>query len=306
MGELTEEFTRLIRPWENKLQSKEADLEKHLKEFEENRQSESETIQRIIKDVETLLGPSPANTSLTRRMEREIGTALSETDSKTQKSRIIQDLKNIIHGGAELQLIAKQKATKVIWGAMRNRKGEVGENKVALALNQLMEDFSGMSVMGMKTHTYLYDFLDKLDIELTHRMTKDHITKKVKELGEVEHDHISTWMEENELVVNLVQCKTMEVKPWNPPNKTRIGQMAFEHGKHGLLQLNKDFLTFKELLPDILEDQMRKIRWYLPLVTSYFPFYRFQYFVALPDVSCQAWIFTGSTDHILFTGGLLF
>ena len=131
---------------------------------------------------------------------------------------------------------------------------------MALAINQVMEEFGGMSVVGMKTHSYLYDFLEKLNIKLTYSVSKNAKTKKIEKLDEVEHDHISTWVEEDELVVNLVQVKTMEVKPWNPPDQKRVGEAAFEHAKHGLLQILKDAITFKELLPDILENQMRKIR----------------------------------------------
>ena len=85
----------------------------------------------------------------------------------------------------------------------------MGENKVAMAMNQVMEEFGGMSVVGMKTHSYLYDFLERLNIKLTYSVSKNAKTKKVEELDEVEHDHISTWLEEDALVVNLVQCKTM-------------------------------------------------------------------------------------------------
>ena len=99
--------------------------------------------------------------------------------------------------------------------------------------------------------------LKKLNIHLTLAAEKDPKSGVMKE---VEHDHISTWVEEDELVVNLVQVKTMEVKPWNPPDQKRVGEAAFEHAKHGLLQILKDAITFKELLPDILENQMRKIR----------------------------------------------
>ena len=146
------------------------------------------------------------------------------------------------------------------WGALRNRKGAVGENKVALAMNQVMEDYMGMSVSGMKTHTYLYDLVDRLNIKLTHRTIRDPQTNKVKKQDEVEHDHLSTWVEENELVVNFVQVKTMEIKPWNPPDQKRVEEATFEHAKHGLLQMTKDVLTFKELFPDVTVDQMKKIR----------------------------------------------
>ena len=261
MEDMKEEFKKLTEPMETKLQAKEAEVNQELKDFHEKRQTATETTSKIIKLVEAIVIPNPPNPALTRRMEREITEALQETDPSAQRSRISQDLRNIIHGGAEIQILTKQKATKAKWGAMGNRKGDVGENKVALALNQVMEEFSGMSVMGMKTSSYLNDFLDKLNIKLTYKTVKDPKTNKVVELGEVEHDHISTWVEEDELVVNLVQVKTMEVKPWNPPDQKKKGEAAFEHAKHGLLQILKDALTFKELLPDIQEGQMRKIRY---------------------------------------------
>ena len=40
----------------------------------------------------------------------------------------------------------------------------------------------------------------------------------------------------------------------------KIGQAAIEHANHALLQINKDVLTFKELLPDMGNSQMKRIR----------------------------------------------
>ena len=260
MEAMTEEFNKLTKPKEKELQLKEIEIDSQLKHLKENRQNEPETLKNIVHIVKDSVIPVQPNIPLTQRMEREIREALRETDPELQKLIITENLKSIIHGGAEIQLLTKQQKTKVKWGALGNRKGCVGENKVALAVNHVMEDFRGMSVMGMKTHTYLYDFLEKLNIQFTYKNVKDPITRKFKEMGEVEHDHISTWLEEEALVVNLIQCKTMEVKPWNPPDPARRGQAAFKHAKHGLLQLVKDFLTFKEMLPDIKEADMRRIR----------------------------------------------
>ena len=258
--DMAEQFKKLTEPVETELDGKKTEVEGELKSFNENKQSAAETTRKVIKIIEAVVIPNPPNHALTKKMEREITNALQETDFDVQRSRIYQDLRNIIHGSAEIQLLTKQKKPKAKWGAMRNRKGAVGENKVALAMNQVMEDYLGMSVSGMKTHTYLYDLVDRLNIKLTHRTIRDPQTNKVKKQDEVEHDHLSTWVEENELVVNFVQVKTMEIKPWNPPDQKRVEEATFEHAKHGLLQMNKDVLTFKELFPDITVDQMKKIR----------------------------------------------
>ena len=253
--DMAKKFKELIEPLETKLDKEKEKVDKELKSCNENRQSESETTRRVIKIIEAEVIPNPPNPVLTR-MKREIAVALKETDLAVQRSRIYQNLRDIIHESAQKQLLTERK-----WGAMRNRKGAVGENKVALAMNQVMEDYMGMSVSGMKTHTYLYDLVDRLNIKLTHRTIRDPQTNKVKKQGEVEHDHLSTWVEENELVVNFVQVKTMEIKPWNPPDQKRVEEATFEHAKHGLLQMIKDVLTFKELFPDVMVNQMKKIRY---------------------------------------------
>ena len=258
--DMAEQFKKLAEPMEKKLNGKKAEVGEELKSFNENRQSEAETTRKIIQIFETEVIPNLPKPVLTK-MEKEITNALQETDFDVQRSRIYQNLWSIIHGSAEKQLLTKQKASKMKWGALRNRKGAVGENKVALAMNQVMEDYMGMSVSGMKTTTYLYDLLESLNIKLTHRTIRDPKTNKVKKQDEVEHDHLSTWVEENELVVNFVQVKTMEVKPWNPPDQKRVEEATFEHAKHGLLQMIKDVLTFKELFPDVMVNQMKKIRY---------------------------------------------
>ena len=92
-------------------------------------------------------------------------------------------------------------------------------------MNEAMAEFIGMSVMGMKTHSFLYKILDKLNIKLTYNHPRDPVTGKMLKNNEVEHDQVSTWLEEEELVVNFVQCKTMEVKPWTPLFKTRSDRL---------------------------------------------------------------------------------
>ena len=78
----------------------------------------------------------------------------------------------------------------------------------------------------------------------------------------VEQDNVSTFMEQNKLVVNIIESKTTEFKPWAPtPNQARRSQAAVKHAKDGMLQLVKDVKTFKEMFPDIPEADMNKIRY---------------------------------------------
>ena len=153
--------------------------------------------------------------------------------------------------------MSKNKDSKARWGAMVNRRGLLGENKVAAAINQALWQFEGMSVMGMKTYTFLVEILEKLNLKLTYQNSKKG---KIKKVNEVEHDNISTWLEQDKLVVNIIEIKTTEVKPWAPGDQARKAEAAVTHVKAALLQIIKDMLTFKELFPDILEEDMKMIR----------------------------------------------
>ena len=117
-----------------------------------------------------------------------------------------------------------------------------------------------MSVMGIKTDTFLSDFLAKLHLKLTHCNTRDPTTGRITKTNEVEHDHVSTWLEEDTLVLNMIEIKTTELRPWAPPDQARRARAAVEHVKAALLQIIRNMLTFKELFPDILDEDMKKIR----------------------------------------------
>ena len=125
-------------------------------------------------------------------------------------------MKNNLRDGAEHEVLLKNKMAKAKWGALNNRRGQLGENKTAAAVNQVLEDYQGMSVMGLKTHTHLYNILEKLNIQLTHINTKNPVTGKILTTNEVEHDNISSWLEEDALVLNMIQVKMTETKPWAP------------------------------------------------------------------------------------------
>jgi hypothetical protein len=75
--------------------------------------------------------------------------------------------------------------------------------------------------MGMKTHTYLYHFLENMKIKLTYHNT-------LKKSNEVEHDHISAWLEQDTLVITMIESKTREIKPWLPVDD-QAGKAARMH-----------------------------------------------------------------------------
>ena len=262
MEEMKKLHREACKPWEEKIKMEEDKLTDELKALEETGQTAQETVIHIMDIFEDKVIIDMPNNVLKRKMQREIGEALTEGDLAVQKSRILGDFQHILHDGVERQLLTKNKVAKVKWGAMLNRRGQLGENRTAAAVNQVLEDYQGMSVMGMKTHTYLYDLLEKLNINLSFRNEKNPTTGRVVTTNEVEQDNISTFMEQNKLVVNIIESKTTEFKPWAPTlSQARRSQAAVKHAKDGMLQLIKDVKTFKEMFPDIPEADMKKIRY---------------------------------------------
>ena len=247
MKELRDEYEKRMLTVEATIEYKEPliaeQLSKHL--------TAQETADNIIEMFDM------PNETVKRKMKREIEEALKEVNQEVQKTKIIKVVGGIFSDGIGLDLIAKNKAK---WGALNNRRGQIGENKTMAALVQVLENFPGISVMGMKTHSYLVNFLENLNIQLTYRNEYDPVSKKIKKTNEVEHDNITTWMEEDTLVVAMLESKTMEIKPSkeNPGNKT---QAAIKHAKEALKQVLKDFKTFKDLFPDISQTLMEKIRY---------------------------------------------
>jgi hypothetical protein len=257
--EVTQEFSKLHSPRDAALKKKNCEVEEQIKQMNENGQSPEETVRNIVDLTETIVVLNPPNPTVKKKMEREIRAALFESSPQSPLDRMMQDLGSILLEGVEREVLAKNKVAKAKWGALINRKGQLGENKVAAAISEALAEFRGMSVMGLKTHTFLSTFLDRLGLRLTYCNTRDPGTGRIK-TNEVEHDHVSTWLEEDALVVNMLEIKTTEVRPWAPVDQARKAQAAVVHVKAALLQIVKDMLTFKELFPDILEDDMKKIR----------------------------------------------
>ena len=258
--ELTELYRNIYNPQNAKIQQEEVALDTELKALYEGRQSVQETTKKVVKLFEDIVILEKPNSTVKAKMKREVNKAL-EQRNHTRKTMILNTMRNILKDGAEREVLFKNKTAKAKWGALNNRRGQLGENKTAAAVNQVLEDYQGMSVMGLKTYTHLCKILEKLNIKLTHSNTKNPMTGKILTTNEAEHDNISSWLEEDTLVLNMIQVKTTEAKPWAPAlSQARREQAALNHVKHGLLQVDKDFRTFRELFPDISESAMKMIR----------------------------------------------
>ena len=260
LQELTELYTNIYNPQDAHIQQEEVNLDSELKALLESRQSVLETTNKIVKMFEDIIILEKPNNALKAKMKREVHYALGQ-GADARKLTILNTMRNILRDGAEREILFKNKTAKAKWGALNNRRGQLGENKTAAAVNQVLEAFQGMSVMGLKTHTHMYNILEKLNIKLTHTNTKNPVTGKIVTTNEVEHDNISSWLEEEALVLNMIQVKTTEVKPWaSALSQARREQAAVSHVKKGLLQIDKDLRTFKEMFPEISESTMKMIR----------------------------------------------
>jgi hypothetical protein len=258
LKDLKVEYEKICTPREEALKKLETDIKDHIEDMIRNGQTAEDTVSKVIGLTENIVLVNLPNKTVKRKMERMIGDALS--DPNTAVDTIYQCLTTIIHDGVDHQILSNNKATRAKWGALVNRKGQIGENRTACAVNEAIQNFIGMSVMGMKTYTFLSEFLDKLNIQLTHRNVINPSTGKRLTTDEVEHDFVGTWLEKDKLVLNMIECKTTEVRPWSKPDKAKRAQAAVAHVKAALMQILKDMLTFKELFPDILEEDMKNIR----------------------------------------------
>ena len=69
-----------------------------------------------------------------------------------------------------------------------------------------------------------------------------------------------TYIENNYLSVTVFESKTREYKPWALSDQAENAKTAVEHAKKALQQLLKDFMTFKEIFPDLTKTMLTKIR----------------------------------------------
>ena len=262
LRELTDLYASIYKPQDARIKQEEVSLDSELKALIEGRQSVQEATDNIVAQFADIVIFDKPNIPLIKaKMNRKVNEALGQ-GADARKRTILSTLRNILRDGAEREVLFKNKTAKAKWGALNNRRGQLGENKTAAAVNQVLEDYQGMSVMGLKTHTHLYNILEKLNIQLAYINTKNSLTGKILTTNEVEHDNVSSWLEEDALVLNMIQVKTTEAKPWAPAlSQARRQQVAVSKVKESLLQIEKDFRTFKKLFPDMSASAMKMIRY---------------------------------------------
>ena len=246
LDKLHKEFDKRMKEVETTINEKSALIDEQI--------SSSFTKQEIAQNILGMFNLSKDN--VRKQLEREIKKALDAEHNDVKKNGTIEAIKATYAQGIDLDLISENKAK---WGALNNRRGQIGENRTVAAMAQVLEDFMGISVLGMKTHTFLRMFLESLNIQLTYRNEYDPVTMAMTKANEVEHDNVSTWIEEDSLVFAVVQSKIMEIKP-SKSNLANETLAAVKHVKHALNQVRKDFITFQEMFPDISEPQFNKIR----------------------------------------------
>ena len=197
------------------------------------------------------------NNSVEKQLGGKIERALNAENNDDKKNGTIEALKTTFALGIELALKSENKAK---WGALNNRRGQIGENRTAAAMAYVLDPFMGIGITGMKTHTFLAKFLQNLNIKLTYQNEYDPVTKKMTKANEVEHDNLSTWIDEDSFVLAVVQSKVMEIKP-SKSNLVNETQVAVKHATMALNQVKKDLITFQEMFPDISESMLNKIKY---------------------------------------------
>lgn len=262
LDKLSNAYNEMYLKKDEVLKKEERQLDNQLQEFANCNQTADVTAKQITNIFESAVFVGSPNPDVKRKIERKMHDSLKEVDTAAQKSMIMMELRGVLQEGVENHMLTKDVTTKSMWGALNNRRGQVSENKVALAMNQALQEFGGMSVSGLKTHTHLCDIFDKLKIDLTHKNTKNPKTGKIQTTSEVELDNISTWLEQDTLVVNIVETKTSELKPWKTvdPAKKLKDQVSTRLAKDAYKQIVKSVKTFKEMYPDVLNSSMIKIR----------------------------------------------
>ena len=188
-----------------------------------------------------------------------------EEDMASQKTRIMEAIQSSLLGEAEKEVLLKNQTLRLKWGAVKNRTRNIKENRTAAAVSQALEEFQGMTVSNSKISKVLSWFLELLGIdvdpEMTHKDTTDPVTGERLRTDEGEIGHISTWVDQDKLVINIMEVKTSDVKPWAPEkDQKRKAEVGLSQAMDGLEQIVKDFKTFKMMFPDIAANNWEKLR----------------------------------------------
>ena len=255
------QYMALWKEGEDKIVEQEPLINQELLKFSESKDAKACSIKiaEVITDAVILAADSKdkktkKGSPVKEKLRRETEKVLVETPEHLHMTELLKVFKNILNEGINNRL-TKQKE----WGMFINRRGQIGENKAMAAMNNAVRNFGGISVLGMKTFSYLQQFLESLNINLTYKNTTNEAGQVV--FHEVEHDGILTWMEEDAVVLNVIQSKTNQLRYLDEASQDERTQAAVKHGVEALKQVWKDFKIFKEIFLDFSSEELHKIRY---------------------------------------------
>ena len=259
MKRLKEEFAAVAQPREEQLANLGPDIQSELDNLANNKQTEHETAAKVVDLTLSTVSFGKKKENIKYNLVRQVLRIIQDETGTVRKQAILDALIQFLHRGIELTHLKKKSELGKLWGALNNRRGAIAENETAIALNQELQHLQGISLTGLKTHSCLSSTLDKLGITLTHRNEVDPETGEFW-INEAETDYLSTWMEEGTYVVNMMQTKLLEERPWSTPGKAKLMEDTIAHALLCFKQLKKDMRSFKEIFPEFTPEDFSKIR----------------------------------------------
>ena len=260
LNRLHNKFNSVIKPKAECLNSLLYNIELEIDKVNKKEKTEKDSSAEIVAIAFPSVCIGKGSEKIKSNLEREILNTIQVEPADRRKQVVMEVLSQFLMRGVELFVLNKNPETKKLWGALNNRQGQIAENETAFALNQELQHLQGFSVMGMKTHSCLSSFLEKVGIKLTHRNEVDPDTGQTW-INEAEHDYFSSWSEEKTVVINVVQTKLLEERPWMISKQAKRTRDTISHALQCFKQLKKDFRTFKEIFPDLSPDDFSKIRY---------------------------------------------
>ena len=248
---LTKSFRDIVDPIvKERLMKEDIKIEEELEKLGEQSQSVEATLANLLAHFDNLVIMEVPNQDMRKRLKRDIGEVVIGGGNRVElKTKLTTILTSVLGEALEYELLVRNRKAAGAWEIVNNQMGKIGEVNLSKAVNQLMNQFLGMTVM--KSHlTPSAELLNELNLEKEGENSADSQT------GKKEHGLIFTWLEEDVLVINMVQTRMLEEKPWRMENQ----ETATEEVKCCLNQLLRDLKAFKKLFPDFTDIDMKSIR----------------------------------------------
>ena len=106
------------------------------------------------------------NPDVRKRLRRDIGEVVIGGGNKVElETKLTTILTSILGEALEYELLVRNSKAAGAWEIVNNQRGKIGETMVSKAVNQLMDQFLGMTVM--KSHlTPSAELLKGLSLEM--------------------------------------------------------------------------------------------------------------------------------------------